>query len=71
MATFDLQAHNKENTHLLSFCTSSRHQNPFKTKPKAFVPKTIPKIHNNLTDTYDMEMKLYWLTNMTKRNIHL
>ena len=71
MVTLDLQAQINASTHELSFWTSSRHQKPFKIEPKVFVPKIVSKICNNFFDTYDMAMKLYWLTNMTKMNIHL
>ena len=57
-------------THLLSFQASSRHLKPFKIEPKVFLPKSIPKIHNNFIDTYDMDLKLDWLTDMTKMNIY-
>ena len=66
MATCDLQAPIHASTHLSHFWASSRHQKPFKIEPKVFVPK----ICNNFTDTYDMAIKLCWLTDMTKMNIH-
>ena len=66
MATSDLQAQIQENTHLLTFWASFRHQKPFKIEPKVFVPK----ICNNFTGTNDMAMKLCWLTDMTKMNIY-
>ena len=71
MTTSNLQAQIHDGACLLSFQTSSKHLKPFKTDPKVFVPKTTPKIHNNFTDTYDMAMKLCWLIDMTKMNIHL
>ena len=71
MATFDPWAQICASAHLLSFWASSRHQKPFKTEPNIFVPKIVPKIYNNFIYTYDMAMKLCWLTNMTKMNIHL
>ena len=69
--TSDLQAQIYTSAHLLSFWTSSRHLKPFKNELKVFVPKTIPKICNYFSDTYDMAMKLCWLIDMTKINIHL
>ena len=39
-------------------------------KPKILEPKRTPKIYNNSTDTYDMALKLNWLTDMIKMNIH-
>ena len=71
MATPDLQTQIHVSAHLLNFWASPRHQKPFKIEPKVFVPKTIPKIYNNFTNTYDMAMKLRWLTDMIKMNIHL
>ena len=71
MATFDLHAKICASTHLLSFWASSGHQKPLKTKLEVFVPKIVPKIYNNFTDTYNMSIKLCWLTNMTKMNIYL
>ena len=70
MATLDLQAQVRASAHLSHFRASSGHQKPFKIQPKVFVPKTVPKICNNFTDTYDREMKLYRLTDMTKMNIY-
>ena len=71
MATHDLQAQIHTSTHLSHFWASLGHQKPFKIEPNVFVPKTVPKICNNFTDTNDMAMKLYWLTDMTKMNIYL
>ena len=56
---------------ILSFWTSFGHLMPFKIELEVFVPKTIPKLHNNFIDTYDMALKLCQLTNMAKMNIHL
>ena len=71
MATRDLQVQICTSTDLSHFRASSGHQKPFKIEPEVFfVPKTIPKICNNFIDTNDMEMKLCWLTNMTKMNIY-
>ena len=67
MATSDLQVQICISTHLLSFWASFGYQKPFKTEPEV----SIPKIYNNFTDTYDMAMKLCWLTDMTKMNIYL
>ena len=55
MATLDLQAQIRASTHLSHFR----------------VPKIVPKICNNFSDSNDMEMKLCWLTDMTKMNIYL
>ena len=71
MATSDLQDQICSSSHLLSFLTSVGYLKPFKTEPKAFVAKTIPKTYINFTDAYDMVMKLCWLTDMTKMNILL
>ena len=71
MATSDLQMQIHASAHLLSFRASSGHQKPFKIELEVFVPKIVPKICNNFTDTNDMEMKLCWLTDMTKMNIYL
>ena len=71
METFDLWVQIHASTHLLSIWTSFGHLKPFNTKPKFFVPKTIQKIYNNFTDTYDMAMKLCWMTDMNKMNIHV
>ena len=59
MAASDIQTHIHTSAYLLSFWTSSGHLKPFKTKLDVFVPKAIPKICNNFTDTYDIAMKLY------------
>ena len=67
MATTDLQVQIFASAHLSYFWASSGHQKPFKIEPKVFVPK----ICNNFTDTYNLAMKFYWLTDMTKMNIHL
>ena len=67
MATPDLQAQIYASAHLSHFWASSGNQKPFKIQPEVFVPK----IYNNFFDTYDMAMKLYQLTDMTKMNIHL
>ena len=71
MEIFDLQDNIHASTHLLSFWASSKHQKPFKIEPKVFVPKTVPKICNNFIDTYDMVMKLCWLTYVIKMKIYL
>ena len=70
METLDLQVHIHASTHLLHFWASSKHQKPFKIEPTVLVPKTVPKTCNNFTDTNDMAMKLFWLTDMTKMNIY-
>ena len=69
--TSNLQSYIYASAHLVCFRTSSVYLKPFKTKPKVFVPKTIPKIHNNFTNTHDMALRLNWLTDMIKMNIHL
>ena len=71
MATRDLQVQISASAHLSHFWASSGHWKPFKIEPKVFVPKAVPKICNNFTDTYNLAMKFCWLTNMTKMNIHL
>ena len=71
METSDLQAQIHTSTHLLSFWSSSGHLKPFKIESKVYVPKTIPKICNNFTNTYVKAMKLCWLIDMNKMNIHL
>ena len=58
MATHDLQAQIYASAHLSHFWASSEHQKPFKIEPEVFVPKIVPKICNNFTDTNDMAMKL-------------
>ena len=68
MTAFNLYTQMHESTHFLSFWTSSGDLKPFRIELEVFVPKTMPKICNNFTDTYDMEMKLCWLTEI---NIHL
>ena len=70
MATRDLYVQIRANAHLSHFRPSSGHQKPFKIEPKVFVPKTVPKIYNNFTDTNDMAMKFCWLIAMTKMNIY-
>ena len=67
MTASNLYAQICASAHLLSFRASSKHQKPFKIEPKVFVPK----ICNNFTDTYDMAMKLCWIIDITKMNIHL
>ena len=71
MATCDLQVQIHASAHLSHFQASFGHQKPFKIELEVLYPKTVPKICNNFTDTYDMEMQLYWLIDMTKINIHL
>ena len=53
MATPDLQVQ------IGAFWASSGHQKPFKIEPEVFVPKIVPKICNNFTDTYNFAMKFY------------
>ena len=67
METFDLLVQIHASAHLLYFQASSEHEKPFKIELEFFVPK----ICNNFTDTYDIALKLWWLTDMYKMNIHL
>ena len=71
MATPDLHAQISASAHLSHFWPSSKHQKPFKIELEVFVPKTVPKICDNFTGSNDMAMKLCWLTDMTKIDVHL
>ena len=67
----DLQAQIHTSSHLLSFWASSDHSKPSNIELEIFVPKTIPKIHDNFIDTHDMALRLTCLTDIIKMNIHL